>query len=570
MEGKTDLNKYCLVVGSTDVGRKRAANEDYMGSFDTCNGLISVVCDGMGGHVGGATASHIAVDTIHKFMEEQYYNDPREAIGMAIEMANKAILAEAAARPELCGMGSTCVLLLIREGKVYLGHVGDSRIYLIRTNTITQLTKDHSYVQMLVDCGQITKEQAEHHPRKNEITNALGIPDMTPATVMEEAITPDSGDCFLLCSDGLSGMVSDKEILSIVSKQKEMGTQERADYLVQRANEHGGLDNITVQLVEFASVPKSIEDTPIIKLIKQKKFWVTVILALLLIGGGVTTWLLLKEPDSPTTPEKSITTNAEQPDESDSKKEQNEKVIDSVSWASGFTFITIKYHKEYAEITLQQKKSERVGIDELNKIEVSGEFNIASLDCRNEGVEFGSQGSESSWIKFTKKKPVNPEIQFSLKAIDGTVYPFRVSVITGEENTPKPTTTTTANEASQGKGTEIIESVVSIVNEQREPTIYTVPFSTKKISTPFLQVYKDKYTLAEGGETKINLGMKLPEDVEAIQKPDYVDVQLDNNRILFSFNKEKDIPETFSITLKAVEEDNPTNPVNIIFNCKLK
>ena len=158
MKGQTDLNKYCLVVGSTDVGRKRAANEDYMGNFDTCNGLISVVCDGMGGHVGGATASHIAVDTIHKFMEEQYYNDPREAIGMAIEMANKAILAEAAARPELCGMGSTCVLLLIREGKVYLGHVGDSRIYLIRTNTITQLTKDHSYVQMLVDCGQITKE----------------------------------------------------------------------------------------------------------------------------------------------------------------------------------------------------------------------------------------------------------------------------------------------------------------------------------------------------------------------------------------------------------------------------
>ena len=565
MKGQTDLNKYCLVAGSTDVGRKRAANEDSMGNFDTCNGLVSVVCDGMGGHVGGATASRIAVDTIHKFMEEQYYNNPREAIGMAIEMANKAILAEAAARPELCGMGSTCVLLLIREGKVYLGHVGDSRIYLIRTNTITQLTKDHSYVQMLVDCGQITKEQAEHHPRKNEITNALGIPDMTPATVMEEAITPDSGDCFLLCSDGLSGMVSDKEILSIVSKQKEMGTQERADYLVQRANEHGGLDNITVQLVEFASVPKSIEDTPIIK---QKKFWVTVILALLLIGGGVTTWLLLKKPNSPITPEDSITTTTEQPNESNGKKEQDEKVIGSVQWASEFTFITIKYHKEYAEIILQQKNSGKVGIDELNKIKVSGEFNIASLVCRNEGVEFGSQGSESSWIKFTKKKPVNLEIQFSLEATDGTVYPFRVSVIIEEGNTTG--STTTADGSSQGEGSGFIKNVIFEVKAQRESTIYTVSFSTKNISTPFLQVYKDKYTLAEGGETKINLGMKLPEDVEAIQKPDYVDVQLDNDRILFSFNKETDIPETFSITLKAVEEDNPTNPVNIMFNCKLK
>lgn len=564
MEGKTDLNKYCLVVGSTDVGRKRAANEDYMGSFDTCNGLISVVCDGMGGHVGGATASHIAVDTIHKFMEEQYCNDPREAIGMAIEMANKAILAEAEARPELRGMGSTCVLLLIREGKVYLGHVGDSRIYLIRTNTITQLTKDHSYVQMLVDCGQITKEQAEHHPRKNEITNALGIPDMTPATIMEEAITPDSGDCFLLCSDGLSGMVSDKEILSIVSKQKEMGTQERANYLVQRANEHGGLDNITVQLVEFASVPKSIENTPIIK---QKKFWITIVLALLLIGGGIAMWLLLKESDSPKTPDSSIITNTEQPNETEGKKEQDEKVIGSVSWASGFTFITIKYDQEYTEIILQQKKKEKVGIDELNKIKVSGEFNIASLDCRNEGVEFGSQGNECSWIKFTKNKPVNPEIQFSLKAIDGTVYPFKVSVIIEGGDESKQSTT---QEASPKKGAKFIEEVVSIVEEKREPTIYTVPFSTKNISNPFLQIYKDKYTLAEGAETKINLGMKLPEDIEAIQMPDYVDVQLDNNRILFFFNREKDIPETFSITLKTIEEDNPTNPVNIIFNCKLK
>ena len=104
-------------------------------------------------------------------------------------------------------MGSTCVVLLVRDGKVYLGHVGDSRIYLIRDRRIKQLTKDHSFVQMLVDRGEITHEQAEHHPRKNEITNALGIADMKPATIMPDAILPMAGDVFLLCSDGLSAAI---------------------------------------------------------------------------------------------------------------------------------------------------------------------------------------------------------------------------------------------------------------------------------------------------------------------------------------------------------------------------
>ena len=570
MKEQTDLNKYCLVVGSTDVGRKRAANEDYMGNFDTCNGLVSVVCDGMGGHVGGATASHIAVDTIRKFMEEQYYNDPREAIGMAIEMANKAILAEAAARPELCGMGSTCVLLLIREGKVYLGHVGDSRIYLIRTNTITQLTKDHSYVQMLVDCGKITKEQAEQHPRKNEITNALGIPDMTPATVMEEAITPDSGDCFLLCSDGLSGMVSDKEILSIVSKQKEMGTQERADCLVQRANEHGGLDNITVQLVEFASVPKSNDNT---SFFKQKKFWVSIVLALLLIGGGVSTWLLLKKNSAlQTNSDAPNIANTEQSSNFNGQREQYEKNIGSVSWTSDFKFIIIRYHKEYAEIILQQKASGKVGIDELNKIEIPGEFNVASLVCRNEGVDYGSEGSDYSWIGFKKgekNKPINPEIQFTLTAKDGMVHSFKVSVITEGQKTSETAVSTTVKDEPE-ESTKMLEKLASTINNQIAPTIYEISFSLKNISESFLLVYKDKYKSGEGNEAQINLGMKLPTEKEAIQKPDYVNVQWDNNCIRFSFINEENIPEEFSITLKTVEEENTDLPVNIKFNCKQK
>ncbi len=254
------FGKYCYVVGETNVGCKRSANEDSLGSAETQNGLIATVCDGMGGHVGGATASQIAVKTIISVFKERYFEDPREGIKEAIIAANDAILSYAASHPELQGMGSTCVLLVVRKGRVFIGHVGDSRIYLIRSHKIKQLTKDHSFVQMLVDSGQITKEQAEHHPRKNEITNALGIPEMQMPTVLEDAINPDAGDCFLLCSDGLSGMVPDSEIERIVSKQKDMRAQERACSLIEKARENGGLDNITVQLVEFSVTPNQIND----------------------------------------------------------------------------------------------------------------------------------------------------------------------------------------------------------------------------------------------------------------------------------------------------------------------
>lgn len=280
---------YCLVVGQTDVGRKRAANEDNMGNAITINGLVSVVCDGMGGHVGGATASKIAVNAILENLNTNYYDDPRIAIGESIDIANSAILNEAAAHPELSGMGSTCVLLIVRNGKVYIGHVGDSRIYLIRSRRIVQLTKDHSYVQMLVDKGEITKEQAEHHPRKNEITNALGIPNMAPATVADDAIVPEAGDCFLLCSDGLSGMVPDATINKVISRQSEMNAQERINRLVSIANENGGVDNITAQMVEFTVSPESIK--------QDEKFplWLkTLVSVLVIVAVGVGVYFCFK------------------------------------------------------------------------------------------------------------------------------------------------------------------------------------------------------------------------------------------------------------------------------------
>lgn len=246
---------YCHVEGKTDTGCVRPANEDWLDTFECSNGLVAVVCDGMGGHVGGQIASHLAVETIREFLSTHHFGDAFKAIIEACNAANAAILQRTAVQPELTGMGATCVMLIVRDGKVYIGSVGDSRIYLVRSRIIRQLTKDQSYVQTLVDAGQITPEEAEHHPRKNEITNALGLPGMEPAMVLPEALQPEAGDSFVLCSDGLSGMVPDDYIARIASNHTDYSQAERVAKLVERARQNGGLDNITCQIVEFLSTP---------------------------------------------------------------------------------------------------------------------------------------------------------------------------------------------------------------------------------------------------------------------------------------------------------------------------
>ena len=288
---------YCFVSERTDVGCKRQANEDNLVHFECPNGLVATVCDGMGGHVGGAVASQVAVDAIRSFLTENYFENPQEAIGMAIDAANKAILARVRVQPELQGMGSTCVMLIVRDGKVYIGSVGDSRIYLIRSRRIMQLTKDQSFVQLLVDRGEITKEQAEHHPRKNEITNCLGIADMRAATVLPDAIIPEAGDCFLLCSDGLSGMVPDERIEHIVSQQGTYTSQQRVDQLVELARQNGGLDNITVQIVEFAVSPAALAKR---RLPLKWLFGLVALLVVIAACAGLYAWLGGDKPEEKT------------------------------------------------------------------------------------------------------------------------------------------------------------------------------------------------------------------------------------------------------------------------------
>ena len=232
----------------TNVGKVRAANEDNMGESITPNGHLFVVCDGMGGHVGGATASSIAVTSIIEFFQREVYDNPIQAIDHALSFANEQIYASALNNPELKGMGTTAVVLLIKNEACFFGHVGDSRIYLYSDAKLNRLTKDHSFVQTLVDSGIISDDEAESHPNKNQILQALGIASSVKGTISPAAILPKTGDTFLLCSDGLNGMVKDAEMQHILSVNN---IEIAAENLITAALNAGGTDNITSALVKI-------------------------------------------------------------------------------------------------------------------------------------------------------------------------------------------------------------------------------------------------------------------------------------------------------------------------------
>ncbi len=242
--------KHYEIANATHVGRVRRVNEDYYGTRETLNGEVVVVCDGMGGHAGGETASRLAVESIIASLNSKLSADPLNALNEALLSANQAILDYARQHPELKGMGSTCVVLLLKDNCAYYAHVGDSRIYLYTKNHLEQLTKDHSFVQSLLDAGAISPKDAEGHPRKNEITNALGLERMQPPTLGQKPCKPRQGDILLLCTDGLTGMVSAQQIQDLLGSKKEL--YDKAKELVQLANDAGGIDNITLQLVQFS------------------------------------------------------------------------------------------------------------------------------------------------------------------------------------------------------------------------------------------------------------------------------------------------------------------------------
>ncbi len=302
------------IAGGTDVGVSRQNNEDNLITFDSPIGRVVAVCDGMGGENGGETASSMAVGIIEDIIKSNEFASPNDAIIGSINAANQAVLHRSMMQPQLAGMGSTCVMAIINNGMVYYGSVGDSRIYYYNPNEgLIQLTRDQSYVQTLVDAGEITEEEAENHPRKNEILNAIGLDGMEPATVCDVPLQPAPGSMLLLCSDGLTGMVPNMTIKHVLSRA-ELSIEDKVQKLINLANEAGGLDNITVQIVEFGKQanrapmgapgrgnanggPMSAAPVAPPKKTKGTSLLLPIIAALIVLGAGFAAWYFLLNKD---------------------------------------------------------------------------------------------------------------------------------------------------------------------------------------------------------------------------------------------------------------------------------
>lgn len=239
-----------MVFAKSDIGKAREINQDYYYvSSDTDKPRVYILADGMGGYKGGEVASKLATESVKKYIESNFDNIIKEKdeilklIASAVEYANMVVYEKSKEDKELEGMGTTLEVCVIYNNKAYIGHVGDSRVYRIRKEVIRKLTKDHSYVQQLLEDKKITREEAKTHPKKNMITKALGC---TPYVEPDlRARNFEKGDIFIMCSDGLTNMVEEKQIFEIIKQDIETAT----DKLINEANQAGGYDNITVIII---------------------------------------------------------------------------------------------------------------------------------------------------------------------------------------------------------------------------------------------------------------------------------------------------------------------------------
>lgn len=236
------------VSSATSVGCIRPLNEDaFFVSEPGSGAVLAIVADGMGGHNAGEIASGEAVGIIQKDVLGKTGESKKEILKKAVADANREIYAMSIRKKKLSGMGTTITACLAEENTVTAVQVGDSRLYLIRGDSITQITKDHSLVEMLIDSGSITKEEAKHHPQRNVITRAVGTDQTVESDVYEFPTEPE--DIVLLCSDGLVNMVDDEKILSVIKNEETLSGA--ANALVLEAERAGGTDNITVILIKF-------------------------------------------------------------------------------------------------------------------------------------------------------------------------------------------------------------------------------------------------------------------------------------------------------------------------------
>jgi serine/threonine protein phosphatase PrpC len=244
--------------GLTHVGRQRQHNEDSFLVADDAK--LFLVADGMGGHAAGEIASRIAVDSISEFIlhtkeddgtwphaYDEHFKRSTNRLMAAVRMANTRVLEAMRKDARLRGMGTTVVALLADGDTMSVAHVGDSRAYMVRDGRLQRITNDHSWVFEQVQAGMLTEAEAEKHPLRNVITRALGGALQVSPDASE--IELKAGDVFLLCSDGLTGMVPEEEILRVVT-QSDGDLQKACQRLIEEANERGGLDNVTAILVK--------------------------------------------------------------------------------------------------------------------------------------------------------------------------------------------------------------------------------------------------------------------------------------------------------------------------------
>jgi serine/threonine protein phosphatase PrpC len=243
---------HLAVSARTDTGRLRKGNEDNLyADANEYRGLF-IVADGMGGHAAGEIASQMAVDVLAAELadlNDLSAPDAGQRLADTLKLANRSVFQRTMKEVDKTGMGSTASALLISDTRFLIGHVGDSRIYLVRDGVMTQLTHDHSLVQEQVDAGLITPEQARHHPQSNVITCCIGMSsEIEPDVISGETKV---GDVFLLASDGLTGMVEDRRLKQLLESRA--NPERIVNAMIADANNNGGIDNITAIVVKVVT-----------------------------------------------------------------------------------------------------------------------------------------------------------------------------------------------------------------------------------------------------------------------------------------------------------------------------
>ncbi len=252
-----------LVVLRTDVGLVRAENQDFA-AYTTSReereshpgGRLLIVADGMGGHRGGATASRLATEVVKRQYLESETTDPAAALRSALTRANARIHAEAQSNADLRGMGTTTSALVLRNDRAWFAHVGDSRIYRVRGGAIEQLTEDHSLVASMVREGLLTTKEAENHPRRNVLQRSMGVAEEVEIDI-RGPFELQVRDLFILCSDGLHGVVKESEM----QEYADLPLDEAADRYVKLALERGAPDNVTVLLARIVRADELGDET---------------------------------------------------------------------------------------------------------------------------------------------------------------------------------------------------------------------------------------------------------------------------------------------------------------------